>query len=99
MNRTHFGIGVGREKPKKLMLALDRILLGAARAVPYGPDACKDRKRAVVTECEPGRRLAWLGIRIFAKGCEGDQAAVGGFQPGSPVRALDVADVGYWCPK
>jgi hypothetical protein len=45
VDRADFGVGVGGEKSEKLMLALDRVRLGAALAVPCRPDAGNRRRR------------------------------------------------------
>ena len=41
MDGSNFGVGVGREKSEELMLALNRVRLGAACAVPCRPDTGK----------------------------------------------------------
>jgi hypothetical protein len=76
MNRANFGICIGGQKSEQFMLALYRVRLRAAPAVPDRPDAGEDGERPVFTQREPCRRLTRLGIRVFAKRREGHHAPV-----------------------
>jgi hypothetical protein len=94
MDRANFGIRIRGEKSEKLMLALDRICLGAALTVPGGPDTREQRQRPVLTKRKPCRRLARLGVGVFTKRSERHEATAFRFEPAPPVRAFHVANIG-----
>jgi hypothetical protein len=91
---AYFRVGIGGQKSEQLMLALDGIGFRATPAVPCRPDASEEGERTVFVECKPGRGLARLAVRVFAEGIERNDAAVLDIQPGTPMRARRVADVG-----
>jgi hypothetical protein len=93
MNGADFGIGVGCKKAEQLMLAFDRLGFGAAFAVPARPYASEKRQGPILIEREPGRRLARFGVGVFAKGIEGDNAAVFRLEPRAPMRTSGIAYV------
>jgi hypothetical protein len=94
MDGTHFCIGIRGEESKQLVLALNRIGLCATASMPCRPDAGEECQRAIFVEGEPGRRLARLGVGVFAEGVERHDTAMGDIQPGAPMRTGRVADVG-----
>jgi hypothetical protein len=79
MYRADFDICVGGQKPKQLMLALHRVRLGAALAVPGRPDAGEHSQRPVLTEREPCRRLSRLGIAYSQNDVNGTPQRFSGF--------------------
>ncbi len=94
MDRRDDGVGFRGENSIELVMALDRRALQAAYAALGRPKAGKRKQRPILAERKPHRRLARLGVGVFAKRCRRDDAATILAQPSPPVRAHHIADVG-----
>ena len=82
------------QEAEQLMPAFDGRALRASARLPGRPEAGKGEQGPVLAQREPYRRFARLRVRVLAKRCCRDEAAVSSAEPSSPVRAGEVADVG-----
>ena len=95
VDRRDDRVGLCRQEAEQLVLAVNGRALRPAHAMPGRPEAGEGEERPILIQREPDRRLARLGVGIFAKRCRRDDAAAPLAEPSPPVRAFHVADVRY----